>query len=170
MVPFLPFTKNECAVVLHKYMLKFATNIRQPIDLQPDVNRLMGHCRLSLIEDGDVCISLTDKYYNQDLGARSLENAVKEIQHEFAEEYSDLNGAITEDINNGPLQCFTVSRISLAQDVYDVVVSAGGGVETGGEDKDDLDETLLYDDVEGGASRASEPSSPPLPIWRLKKK
>ncbi|KAF2831746.1 P-loop containing nucleoside triphosphate hydrolase protein, partial [Ophiobolus disseminans] len=110
-VPFLPFTKSECAVVLHKFMLKFASNIRRPIDLQPDVNHLVGHCRLSLIDDGKVCETLTAEYYNSDLGARSLANAVREVEFKFTMEYNNSDVLVSEDMNAGPLQCFSVSRI-----------------------------------------------------------
>jgi len=157
-------------------MLQFATNIRQPIDMQPDVNRLVGHCRLSLIEDGNICRTLTEQYYNQDLGARSLANAVKEVEHELTSEYCNIEQLITEDINNGPLQCFTVSRVSVAEDVYEVVVSAGGlgGFEIGDEEEDDdSEDTLQYDEVEGGAQDGearSHESDDNLPIWRVKKR
>jgi hypothetical protein len=103
-------------------MLNYATSIRQPIDLDPGVTRLIGHCRLSLVEDGKVCVNLTDRYYNKDLGARSLANAVKEVKDELSEEYSNADGLITEDINEGPLQAFTVRLIPVADDVYEVGV------------------------------------------------
>jgi hypothetical protein len=113
-------------VVLHNFMLQFATNIRQPIDLRPDVNRLIGHSRLSLNEDGKVCVKLTELYYNQDLGARSLANAVKEVEHELATEYNSLDGPLTEVLNQSPLQCFIIRRIPVADDVYEVRVFADG--------------------------------------------
>jgi hypothetical protein len=152
-------------------MLAFATNIRQPIDLQPDVNRLVGHCRLSLVEDGKICVTLTEEHYNQDLGARSLANAVEGVQHLFTDEYNDIDSSIIEDINTGPLQHFTISRIPIGDDAYDVVVSAGGlDAEVGDEENDDSEGMLQYDDVEEGAKEAQSSSDDNLPIWSLKKK
>ncbi|KAI0570487.1 clpA ATP-binding subunit of Clp protease and DnaK/DnaJ chaperone [Pyrenophora tritici-repentis] len=157
-VPFLPFTKSECAVVLHKFMLAFATNIRQPIDLQADVNRLVGHCRLSLVEDGNVCITLTERYYNQDLGARSLKNAVEEVEHLFSTQYNNIETPITEEINTGPLQHFILNRISIADDEYDVVVSAGDiDFDLDGEANEGSKGTLQHDEAEGRAKQASSP-------------
>jgi hypothetical protein len=112
-------------------MLKFATSIRQPIDLDPGVTRLIGHCRLTLVEDGKICVNLTDKYYNKDLGARSLANAVKEVKDELSEEYSNSDELITEEINKGPLQAFTVRRIPVADDVYEVAVFIDGVAKRG---------------------------------------
>lgn len=50
-VPFLPFTKAECAVVHHRFTLAFASNVRKPIALTIPVPRDVGHCRLSLVEE-----------------------------------------------------------------------------------------------------------------------
>jgi hypothetical protein len=78
---------------------------------------------------------------------------------------------IIEDINTGPLQHFTISRIPIGDDAYDVVVSAGGlDVEVGDEENDDSEGMLQYDDVEEGAKEAQSSSNDNLPIWSLKKK
>jgi ATP-dependent Clp protease ATP-binding subunit ClpA len=66
------------------------------------VKRLVGYYRLSLEEDGKVCSNLIDTYYNQDLGARSLANAVKEVENEFSSKYTNINELISEDLNTGP--------------------------------------------------------------------
>jgi hypothetical protein len=119
-------------------MLQFGTNIRKPINLRPDVNRLIGHCQLSLDDDGKVCVILTEKYYTQDLGARSLANAVKEVEHELSIEYSSLDGLVTEDVNSGPLQCFTVRPVPITDDVYEVGVYADGSGDSTMRDVDRL--------------------------------
>jgi hypothetical protein len=103
-------------------MLQLATNTRQPVDTQPGVHRLVGHCRLSVAEDGKICTDLTKAYYNADLGARSLANGVKELEHEFSTEYSNSDELITEDINTGPLQHFMIRRILVSEDQYEVGV------------------------------------------------
>jgi hypothetical protein len=103
-------------------MLKFASNIRQPLDTQPDVHRLMGHCRLSVEEDGKVCVDLTGAYYDADLGARSLANGVKEVEHERGTEYGNSDELITEDVNTGPLQHFMIRHTHVSEDEYEVGV------------------------------------------------
>jgi hypothetical protein len=108
--------------MVHKFMLQFATNIRQSINLQPDVHRLVGHCRLSLIDDGNICLNLTKTFYDPELGARSLANGVKEVEYEFSTEYGNTDELATEDINAGPLQHFVVRRIPVSDDEYEVGV------------------------------------------------
>jgi hypothetical protein len=112
--------------VLQKSILDFASNIRKPIDLKPDVNRLIGHCRLSLIDDGKVCFRLTETFYDQDIGARSLEDAVRGVQQDFSGEYGNVDELIMEDINADLLQHFVVRRISVGADAYEIGVSANG--------------------------------------------
>jgi hypothetical protein len=168
-VSFLPFTPSECAVVLHKFILGFATNIRQPVDMRPEVKRLVGHCRLLLAEEGKVCSNLVDTYYNQDLGARSLANAVNEVENEFSDEYTNMDELISEDLNTGPLQHFIVRRIKVADDVYEVGVFANGKrgccvkeTENADEPDDAADEPDKGPDEFTGAGGER-------PIWKLGK-
>jgi ATP-dependent Clp protease ATP-binding subunit ClpB len=136
-VPFLPFSKPERAVVLHKFVLKLATRVREPIDLRPGIQNLIGHCRLTLVDDGQVCTTLSEQYYNKDLGARSLENAVANLKQEFTAEYSMMDGEITEDLNDGPLQEFLVRRIPVGDDEYEVRVYAASS-NLGFDEEDDV--------------------------------
>lgn len=87
------------------------------------MRRLVGHCRLSVAEDGKVCVDLTKAYYDADLGARSLANGVKEVEHEFSTEYSNSDELVTDHINNGPLQHFMIRRTPISDDEYEVRVS-----------------------------------------------
>jgi hypothetical protein len=107
-------------------MLDFASNIRKPIDLKPDVNRLIGHCRLSLIDDGKVCLRLTETFYDQDIGARSLEDTVRGVQQDFSGEYSNVDELTTEDIDADLLQHFVVRRTYVRADAYKVGVFVNG--------------------------------------------
>ena len=155
-VPFLPFSPSECAVVLHKFMLEYATSIRQPIDHDLSVIRYIGHCRLSLVDDGKICTALTEKYYSKDLGARSLDNAVREVRDELADKYSETDVLATEDLNDGPLQTFIVRRFLIADDVYEVGVftdgTSGGEEANSDEDEVNRDEDEVYRDEDEAGS------------------
>ncbi|KAF2662718.1 P-loop containing nucleoside triphosphate hydrolase protein [Lophiostoma macrostomum CBS 122681] len=140
-VPFLPFTSPECAVVLHKFALQFASEVREPIDFRPDINRLIGHCCLTFVDDGAVCTELTNTFYNKDLGARSLANAMKEIAQQFVTEYSSLDGLVTETINSDNLQEFIIRRFQVSDDAHEVGVFAKTKESAeGSEDEVDEDE------------------------------
>jgi hypothetical protein len=169
-VPSLLFTLSECAVVLHKFSLALGTNIRQPADVRPDVKRLVGHCRLLLAEDGKICSNLVDTYYNQDVDARSLANAVKELEDEFSGEYNNIDALITGDLNTGPFQHFIVRRVKVADDVYEVGVFAYG---TGGSYIEETEETDEPDEAADEPDEGPNDSTPvgsAVPLWRLKKK
>ncbi|KAI4641381.1 uncharacterized protein J4E78_010444 [Alternaria triticimaculans] len=162
-VPFLPFSPSECAVVLHKFMLEYATSIRQPIDHDPSVIRYIGHCRLSLVDDGKICTALTEKYYSKDLGARSLDNAVREVRDELADKYSETDVLATEDLNDGPLQTFIVRRFLIADDVYEVGVftdGTSGGEETDSEEGANGDDEAKWGDGVAGWNKWDEDGSP----------
>jgi hypothetical protein len=169
-VLFLPFTPSECAVVLHKFILAFATNIRQPVDMQPDVKRLVGYYRLSLEEDGKVCSNLVDTYYNQDLGARSLANAVKEVENEFSGEYTNINELISEDLNTGPFQHFIVRRVKVTDDLYEFGVFAHGkGGSCVKETETAYESDDAADEQDRGPGDSTSASSEKL-IWRRKER
>jgi hypothetical protein len=166
----LPFTLSECSVILHKFILDFATNIRQPVDMHPDVKRLVGHCQLSLAEDGKVCSNLVDTYYNQDFGARGLANAVKEVEYEFVGEYANIHELTSEDLNTGPLQHFIVRRVKFADDLYAVGVFAHGKGGSCVKETENADEPYDAADEQDKGSDDSTRTRSETPIWRLKKK
>jgi hypothetical protein len=102
---------------------------------------------------------------------------VDEVENLLTEEYTNVETVITEDINSEALQHFTVSCVSLGEDMYGVVVSSGGrDPEFGGESDEDgagceSDETLQYDNVEPGAKEKEPVSSEEQgPLWNLSKK
>ncbi|KAF2750946.1 P-loop containing nucleoside triphosphate hydrolase protein, partial [Sporormia fimetaria CBS 119925] len=110
MVPFLPFSKTEQAVIAHRFILKLATRVRQPIDLQPPTIRLVGHSRITVIDDRKVCTELAQGYESL-LGARYLFNAVDALEEMYTKEYLAIKSPITEDLNTKPLQEFIVKCV-----------------------------------------------------------
>ncbi|KAF2874884.1 P-loop containing nucleoside triphosphate hydrolase protein [Massariosphaeria phaeospora] len=123
-VPFLPFTPSERSVIVHKFVLAFSTRIRQPIDRTPKAERFFGHCRLTLIEDGKICNALSAQFDDKDTGARELKRAVEKMEDQFVEEHNKRDRVITEDVNDGALQCFVVRRTAGGDDAQGVTVYA----------------------------------------------
>ncbi|KAF2277573.1 P-loop containing nucleoside triphosphate hydrolase protein [Westerdykella ornata] len=123
-IPFLPFSKPEVAVVGHKFILRLASRFREPISLQPGIDRYAAHCRMTVLEDGMVCAELAQEFYNQHAGARSIENAVVWVEEQAIEQYGLLEMPIDEKLNEGPLQEIVVQRIPAGNDEYEIKVIA----------------------------------------------
>ncbi|KAF2106703.1 P-loop containing nucleoside triphosphate hydrolase protein [Lophiotrema nucula] len=121
-VPFLPFTSSECAVIIHKFILNFGSEIRQPIDLQSKPPKHVGHCALHIVDDGKVCAAMTEQFYHKDLGGRSLSDAAKDIKQKVYDEYVAEEDEVTEDTNSGPLQRFSIRLISMGEGAQEVAV------------------------------------------------
>jgi hypothetical protein len=105
-VPFLPFTPTECTILMHRFILDFIRDMRSPIDLRSGAKKFFGHCRISVVDDGKVCAELSKQYYMKDLGARSLEAALTEVEYEFSMLYSNMKGLVTQEMNVGVRQGF----------------------------------------------------------------
>ncbi|KAL8694790.1 MAG: hypothetical protein Q9218_000636 [Villophora microphyllina] len=110
-IPFLPFSKGEQAVIIHKHLLEFGRNIRTPISLaEGEGEQLIGNVRLRIRRDASVCGILAQSEYHVDLGARSLISAVDTIKTLMVEAYLGVDQEITEgagmsefiiDVNGG---------------------------------------------------------------------
>ena len=74
-IPFLPFTPDERAVIAHKYLLNLVTSMKQPKAIQQ--SQLIGVINLRFRQETALCRNLASKDYHADTGARSLEAAVK---------------------------------------------------------------------------------------------
>ncbi|KAF1999400.1 P-loop containing nucleoside triphosphate hydrolase protein [Amniculicola lignicola CBS 123094] len=122
MVPFLPFSHGESAVVLHKFLLQHQDRVRKPIDLRDDVKHYIGHIRLGIEQDGKFCSQVSEKYYRKGLGARSFLRAVDEVQDRLTAEYTNSDDLVTEDTNEGPLQSYVARLIKKGNESYDVGV------------------------------------------------
>ncbi|KAI1137349.1 P-loop containing nucleoside triphosphate hydrolase protein [Hypoxylon sp. FL0543] len=98
-IPFLPFSKDEQAVVAHKFLLELREKVRQPIRLsRAEDEQLLGNVRLLTRRDGAVCQALAESEYHPNLGARSLHTAVKhEVEAKLLESYLQEDEEILED-------------------------------------------------------------------------
>ncbi|KAI9774153.1 MAG: hypothetical protein M1840_005246 [Geoglossum simile] len=92
-IPFLPFSNEEQAVIAHKYLLQLAENVRSPVSQK----RLIGNITLQFRHDAALCKSLASNSYHVDTGARSLESAVtRRVKNALVQQYLDRNSAINE--------------------------------------------------------------------------
>ncbi|KAL8834149.1 MAG: hypothetical protein Q9170_003896 [Blastenia crenularia] len=98
-IPFLPFSKGEQAVIIHKHLLEFGRHIRTPINLtEGEGEQLIGNVRLRIRRDASVCGILAQSEYHVDLGARSLISAVDTIKTLMVEAYLGVDEEITEGV------------------------------------------------------------------------
>jgi hypothetical protein len=71
----------------------------------------------------------------------------------------------------GQLQRSIVNRISVTEDKYNVLLSAGDiDFDLDDEANDGSEGTLQYDEVEGGAKQASSKDGDDVSIWHVTKK
>jgi hypothetical protein len=121
-VPFLPFSHAEQAVVLHKFMLDFQDHVRDKIDLREDIKRYIGRINLDIIEDGDFCSKMAERYYIQAGGARSLLPVVDMVEDRLVRDYTDTDELVEESMNSEPLLEYIVRLLPAANDGYEVGV------------------------------------------------
>jgi hypothetical protein len=101
-LPFFPFSRDEAAVIHHKFLRSLSDQIRLPIDLHNKSPHPVGHLHLSLVKDGDLCKLLSENHYVRDLGARSIHNCVDGLADELFMLYTASEDEITEATNAKP--------------------------------------------------------------------
>ncbi|KAJ6098845.1 hypothetical protein N7467_000380 [Penicillium canescens] len=74
-VPFLPFSLVEAAVVAHKFVLELKRRVLQSV--KTSAKKLVGHIVLELRGDGAICKAIAEEGYDCDQGARSLQSSVE---------------------------------------------------------------------------------------------
>ena len=105
-VPFLPFTEAEQAVVAYKFMREMWHIVRKPIDTGSGL--LKGHAFVHFVDDGKIASYLA-KEYEIDLGARSLASAVaKDVRRAFRKAFDQNDSEVTDEMNQGPLENYEV--------------------------------------------------------------
>lgn len=93
----MEFSPGEQAVVAHKFLRELSHRVLQPINLSEGPNeRLLGNVRLRVKHDALVCMTLAEREYLRELGARSLSTAVDSIKDTLAEVYLEQIDEIVE--------------------------------------------------------------------------
>lgn len=94
MVPFLPFTAEEQAVIAHKYVLELVRNVRLPPALPA---RMVGSIILRVPRDSSVCMSLAEGY-DVDTGAPSLQSTIaSRVRRALVLRYLEENEEVLEN-------------------------------------------------------------------------
>lgn len=122
-VPFFPFSRDEAAVISHRFLQDLSDRLREPIDLDSHPPNLVGHIRLSLDDDGEICKKLSEDRYMKlpELGARSLQNAVDELADRVFETYIDTDEEVTAKVNEKPMEKYIV-QLHPIEDTKEIVV------------------------------------------------
>ena len=88
---------GEQAVVVHKYLLELGYAVEGPVNLSfGPQEKLLGDVRVRIRRDASVCRILAKAEYHEDLGARSLINAVDTIKGLLVEAYLEVDEQIVE--------------------------------------------------------------------------
>ncbi|KAI0547615.1 P-loop containing nucleoside triphosphate hydrolase protein [Xylaria curta] len=77
-IPFLPFTPEEQAVISHKGLMSLEETLRRPVVISPngENDNLVGNVRLDVVDDSELCSAIAQESYTPQLGARCILNAV----------------------------------------------------------------------------------------------
>jgi ATP-dependent Clp protease ATP-binding subunit ClpA len=94
-VPFMPFSADEQAVIAHKYLLQLAKKVRRPLSLP---RQMIGNVVLCIHQEVALCKAIIKDCYDSDTGARSIEAAVKvKVEGPLVRQYLAVNAAIEEN-------------------------------------------------------------------------
>ncbi|SMY21909.1 unnamed protein product [Zymoseptoria tritici ST99CH_1A5] len=121
-IPFFPFSPGEQAVVAHKFILHLHDTVRKDIDMKEPNPRLIGHCLLSLNDDGKICQHLARDGYVEELGARSLDTKVGEVCQAFVSIYARRDELVNEETNRGPLKKYVIQLNRVEEGVEELSV------------------------------------------------
>ncbi|KAI4783184.1 P-loop containing nucleoside triphosphate hydrolase protein [Aureobasidium sp. EXF-3400] len=124
-LPFFPFSRDEAAVVHHKFLRSLDDQIRLPIDIHNNPPRPVGHLHLSLVKDGDICKFLSENHYIRDLGARSIQNCVDGLADELFMLYTASEDEITEAANKQPHVKYSM-QIHPVDQTFEVAIREDG--------------------------------------------
>ncbi|KJY01443.1 hypothetical protein TI39_contig290g00006 [Zymoseptoria brevis] len=100
--------------------------------------RLIGHCLLTLTNDGKIFQYLARDGYVEVLGARSLDTKVDEVRQNFVGVYARRDELVDDETNGGPLNKYVVQlnrveegveELSIFEHVVDKRENQAGGEE-----------------------------------------
>ena len=98
-IPFLHFSPEEQAAIVHKNILELAANVRPSIKQHAGrETSFVGNVRLKVKNDASVCQVIANEEYHQDLGARSLAIGVESlVLDDLVQSYNDVDEEVVED-------------------------------------------------------------------------
>lgn len=120
-VPFLPFTANEQAVVAYTFVRKLRNEVRKKIDIKAE--RFLRHIHLNLLDDGQIVRHLVAEGYVMELGARSLEGEVaRQVEQKLSTEFLKGRERIEDEVDEKRLFRYDVRVIDWAEGVQEMEV------------------------------------------------
>jgi hypothetical protein len=66
-IPFMPFTLKEQAVVTHRFLLELNKRLKQPVRLTKDVDR---HSEIPFFNTREMCTTLAEQEFDRESGAQ----------------------------------------------------------------------------------------------------
>lgn len=100
MIPFLPFSRDEQLIGIHKLLHDQILRARQPVIMPPlptTDHRLYGNVDLVVQDEYKLCSQLSNDFYSEDTGMPSLKRAVIEsVVCPVLREYRRIADEITE--------------------------------------------------------------------------
>lgn len=124
-LPFFPFSRDEAAVIHHKFLRSLDDQVRLPIVLHNKPLRPVGHLHLSLVKDGDLCRFLSENNYIRELEARSIHNCVDGLADDLFMLYTASGDEITEATNKQPHVKYTM-QIHPVNQTFEVAIREDG--------------------------------------------
>ncbi|KAI0097765.1 P-loop containing nucleoside triphosphate hydrolase protein [Nemania sp. FL0031] len=107
-IPFLPFSPEEQAVVSHKAVMELEAFLRRPVVVSPNGKNSnpVGNIRLHFTNEFELCSAIAQENYSPQLGARSLLKAVTDTMFmPILDKYLEIDEEIS---NNQPETRFTI--------------------------------------------------------------
>ena len=127
-LPFMPFSRGEQAVVAHAFLMKEYDECRAPVDFR--TKRLMGHIHLDIQRDEEVALNISETSYIPALGARGIEHAVRtEIGIKVTNIWKENDICVDGKVNDGPLLRYIVQLVPAAIGTKEIVVYEKGTVD-----------------------------------------
>jgi ATP-dependent Clp protease ATP-binding subunit ClpA len=91
-VPFMPFSKREQAVLAYKSLLRLADSLRDPV--RPPT-RFIGNVMLRICQDTALCQAIAREGYHVDIGAREIDIVVnRKVKNTLIQQYLETNSGI----------------------------------------------------------------------------
>lgn len=112
-IPFLPFSPGEQAVISHKGLMSLEATLRRPVVISPggQLDNLVGNVRLEIGDEIELCSTVAREAYTPQLGARSILNAITDtIYTPLVSQYLQVD----EDLSDN--QPETLFKVGLTAD------------------------------------------------------
>jgi hypothetical protein len=103
-VPFLPFSISEAAVLAHSFLLRISDNIRRPVN---EKTLHLGRVKLSIRNDGLLCEHIAKCSYDKSTGARPIKNNVEiEVAEHITSTYQNDDEIDARESNENPFRLY----------------------------------------------------------------